>query len=289
MPVSFSQLFDVLAQEPAATLIAGGTDLGLAVTKRHVRFPILVSVERLPGLKVLQTVDGVHHIGAAVPLSDVEGWALEALPVMARMLRYFGSRQIKHRGTIGGNIVNASPIGDTPPVLLALDATIAVRGPDGSRSIPIDEFFLDYRQTALAPGEVVVRVEVPDPGNARVGAYKVSRRREMDISAVAMAAKVEARNGAVESARIAFGGMAATPARAAGLEAALLGRTWTEATVEGALNALDTDFSPIGDHRASAWYRSTVARNLVRGFFHETHNEPFRALPDRPLSTVVHP
>ena len=184
------------------------------------------------------------------------------------MLRYFGSRQIKHRATLGGNIGTASPIGDTPPVLLALDAVVVARDPGGERHIPIDDYFIGYRQTALGTDEIVARIEipVPDPGLRR-GAYKVSRRREMDISAVSgcFAVTVDAA-GHIVSARMAFGGMAATPSRARHLEAALIGCPLTEAGVEAAIDELARDFQPIDDHRGSAWYRETVAANLVRGF-----------------------
>lgn len=286
-PVTWDEALDALAR-PGARVVAGGTDLGLEITMRRLRPTALVSVERLSGMADLATNERAVLIGAAAPLTDVEAYVASRAPMLARMLRYFGSRQIKHRATMGGNLATASPIGDLAPVLLALDATVFVRGRAGERAIPIDAFFTAYRKTALAPGELIVRIEIPhaDPAT-RQGAYKVARRREMDISAVAGAFAVTVAFGSVVRARLAFGGMAATPKRATALEAALVGRPWTRASVTSAVDALTADFSPIDDHRASAWYRATVARNLVIGFFAETEHVPVRALGDRPLSTFV--
>ena len=288
-PGSFDGLFDVLEAHADHRFVSGGTDLGLDVTKKRTRFPCLVSPDAIPGMRTIERVDGGWSIGAAVRLSDLEAVIEEGLPPLARMLRFFGSRQIKNRATLGGNICNASPIGDTPPVLLALGATVIARSREGSRSIPIDDFFVGYRQTALLPGEVVARIEVPEiPGDARAGAYKVSRRRELDISAVAagLLVRLDA-EGVVTEARFGYGGMAATPARAAGAEAAVIGQPWEEATVRAAMDALAEDFTPLDDHRGSAWYRATVARNLLLGFFEETREAPMRALPDRPVATVL--
>lgn len=289
-PEGWDALWAAIAEHPEHRLVCGGTDLGLDVTQRGARPGCLISLERLPELRALKApADGPLVIGAATPLSDVEAWAERELPVLARMLRFFGSRQIKHRATLGGNLCTASPIGDTAPVLLALGATLVLRSAQGERPVPIDEFFLAYRQTALAPGEILARVEIPRPQrDTLLGAYKVSRRREMDISAVSGGFALRLEEGVVGEARLAFGGMAATPARAARLEAALIGQPWSEEALEAALPALEADFTPLDDHRASAWYRRTVAANLVRGFLDETRAEAPPVLPERPLSTLVH-
>jgi xanthine dehydrogenase small subunit len=206
------------------------------------------------------------------------------------MLRYFGARQIKHRATIGGNLCNASPIGDLAPVLLALDASAVIAGPSGRREVPFSEFFVGYRQTALGSGELLaaVRVHRPDPSD-RVGAYKVSRRRELDISAVSAAMWVRVDGESVAGVRLAYGGMAATPARARATEAALLGGPWTLEAVQAAAARLADDFTPLTDHRGSAWFRATLARNLLLGFFEETAAQPFVPLPERHVGTVVLP
>jgi len=288
-PVTFPELFDILDAHPDHVLIAGATDLGLDVTQRHVAFPTLVSVMRLAELRSMGAEGEGHRIGAAVRLTDLEAYAESTLPPVARMLRFFGSRQIKHRATLGGNLCNASPIGDLPPVLLALNATVVARSRAGERRIPIDTFFESYRKTSLRPGEVLVGVEIPSvPAGARAAAYKVSKRREMDISAVCASLVVLTDDdGIVTDARVAFGGMAATPMRAAGVEAALVGQPWTARTVQAAADKIPDDFSPIDDLRGSAWYRATVAANLVRGFYEETHEVRVPTLPDRPTATVL--
>ncbi|NCG21111.1 MAG: xanthine dehydrogenase small subunit [Rhodobacterales bacterium] len=288
-PTRWETLFALLRANKEARIIAGGTDLGLDVTQKHVAFPCLISVEQLPGIQSIVRDNNAWSIGAGAALTDVESWAADHLPMLARMLRFFGARQIKHRATVGGNLCNASPIGDLAPVLLALDATVILAGPDGERRLPLRDFFLDYRQTALKPSELLARVLVPDLAPSdKVGTYKVSRRRELDISQVSGGFWVQLdENGVVTDARMGFGGMAATPARATGLEQALRGRPWTPEGISSALAALAEDFTPMDDARASAWYRTKVAENLVRGFVEETQNCQFAALSDRPMSTFA--
>ncbi|MCA9654138.1 MAG: FAD binding domain-containing protein, partial [Myxococcales bacterium] len=216
MPTTWEELFELTAAHPAHRFIVGATDLGLDVTKKGERFEALVSLHGLEELRRLSHEDGRWSIGATVRLADLEDATDRALPPVARMLRFFGSRQIKNGATVGGNLCNASPIGDLAPVLLALDATMVARGPEGERRIGVDDFFVGYRCTALRPGELLARVELSDPpAGARIGAYKVSKRREMDISAVACGLRVDLDEaGVVAAARLGFGGMAATPARA---------------------------------------------------------------------------
>ncbi len=288
-PTSLSELWEHLDAHPGARLVCGATDLGLDVTKRHATYESLIFLGSIPELREIREIEGGWSFGATVALSDLEHFAESRLPMMARMLRFFGSRQIKNRATLGGNICNASPIGDTPPVLLALDATVIAHGRRGERRIPIDDFFVAYRETALEPGEIVSRVEVLRPAaGAKQAAYKVSKRRELDISAVCAAVVVEVNAGdEITAARVAFGGMAATPSRAREVEAALVGQPFTSATFEAASLAVERDFSPIDDHRGSAWYRATVARNLVAAFYLETRDDDAPQLPDRPTHTCV--
>ncbi|MGB0590440.1 MAG: xanthine dehydrogenase small subunit [Myxococcota bacterium] len=288
-PTNLTSLFELLEAHPEHRFVAGATDLGLDVTQRHIRFPCLVSVEHLSELHGMHEIPGGLSLGAAVPLSDVEALTATRHLPMARMLRYFGARQIKHRATLGGNVCNASPIGDTPPVLLAMDATMIALSRDGERRIPAEDFFTGYRQTALAAGEVLARIELPDvPTGARAASYKVSKRRELDISAVAATYVVEVDEaGIVTRARLAYGGMAATPKRAHHAEAALVGSPWTLATVEAAAALLAQDFQPMSDHRGSAWYRATLAKNLLIGFFIETEEVRTPTLPEGHSATVI--
>ena len=277
-PGSLAQLWAVIAEEAEVRFVNGATDLGLAVTKRHETWPCLVCLDGIDALNSVQALGeptSGWRIGAGVTLSALEDALGEAVPPLGRMLRYFGARQIKNRATLGGNLCNASPIGDMAPVLMALGADAVIAGAGGARRVPLEDFFTGYRQTALAPGEILAAVvlSAPDP-KARVSAYKVSKRRELDISAVSAGMFVATDDdGVVTSARLAYGGMAATPARASAAEAALVGQPWTAATVAAAAAKLAEDFTPMSDHRGSDWYRGTLAKNLLIGFFEETQTE----------------
>jgi xanthine dehydrogenase small subunit len=287
-PGTLEALWDVLEKHPDARFVVGGTDLALEVTKKYAEPPLLVSLEALPELRALEPREGGHRVGATVRLTDLEDYARAACPPLERMLRYFASRQIKNRATVGGNLCTASPIGDLAPVLLALGAEAVVRSRAGERRMPLEDFFQGYRRTALKRGEVLACVDIPtQPAGARALSYKVSKRRELDISAVSAGFRVVVDGeGKVTEARLAYGGMAATPSRARHTEAALVGRPWTEATVEEALSRLDEDFKPLTDHRGSAWYRAQVAKNLLRGFFLETQQSPTPRLAEGHTATV---
>lgn len=288
-PGSLATLFDLMDEYPDHRLVSGATDLGLDVTKRHTRFPSLISLESVAELRGISRAGDRWRIGATTPLTDLEAATEGILPPLSRMLRYFGSRQIKHQATVGGNLCNASPIGDLPPVFLALDASVTLASRGGNRSVPISEFFVDYRRTALAPGELLTSIEfdAPQPG-WRIASYKVSKRRELDISAVSAGLAVHVSDtGQVLAARLAYGGMAATPSRASRTEAALIGQIWSPTTVQAAATHLDLDFQPMDDQRASAWYRCTLARNLLIGFYDETQSQAVPDLPALPSGTVL--
>jgi xanthine dehydrogenase small subunit len=287
-PGTLTDLFDVLDQHPSARFVVGGTDLSLEVTKRFAEPPLLVSLEGIAELRPLEAREGHARIGAAVPLTDVESFTEARLSPVARMLRYFGARQIKHRATVGGNLCTASPIGDLAPVLIALGAQAGLVSRAGTRTVPLESFFLAYRKTALEPREVLAWVDVPwiSP-TTRACAYKVSKRRELDISAVSAAFAVDlASDGTVRDARIAYGGMAATPARAGQVEAMLIGQSWSRETVAKAAALISRSFTPVSDHRGSAQYRSLVARNLLVGFFEETQRAPVPELLHPHTATV---
>ncbi len=267
-PVSFEELWNELDAHPDARFVNGGTDLSLEVTKKFQVLPKLISLE---GIEELKRIDG-DRVGSGVSIAELEEFSTKRFPSLHRMTRYFASRQIKHRGTVGGNICTASPIGDLPPALIALGAVAVLKSRAGERRIPLQDFFVSYRKTALNLKEILAAVELsPVPSSARVVSYKVSKRRELDISTVSASFFVDTdANGIVTVARLAYGGMAATPKRADAAEAALVGKPWTRENAEAAAKLIAKDFTPMSDHRGSSAYRSLVAANLLRGFFDET-------------------
>jgi xanthine dehydrogenase small subunit len=287
-PPTLIALWDLLEREPQARIIAGGTDLSLEITKRYAEPPVLVSLEAIPELGRIHTSADKTRFGAGLNLTDMESQVQTSFPPLARILRYFGSRQIKTRATVGGNLCNASPIGDLAPVLLSLGARVGLLSRSGERTLPLEKFFLSYRKTALAAGEILGWVEVPNlPQGARASAYKVSKRRELDISTVAAGMYVELGPGdVVRTLRLGFGGMAAIPSRAPQTEAALVGQVWNRESVSKACDHLSRDFAPLTDHRGSSRYRALLARNLLRGFYEETRQAALPSLPDRPTATV---
>ncbi len=293
-PTTLSSLWSMWAQSPQAELVAGGTDLGLRITKRFETIKALISIDQIQELRSTKMLDEQWwSIGAAVPLSDVEALAKDKLPALERMLRFFGARQIKNRGTLGGNLCTASPIGDMPPVLLALGARLRLASAQGERTVSVDEFFIDYRKTALKKHEILKAVELPLNSSSAQNithqrAYKVSKRQELDISSISACFSITLSEdqSQIIQARLAYGGMAATPKRATQAEQVLIGQAWSLESIQQAMQALKEDFSPISDHRASAWYRAEVAQNLLHGFWLEvSHGAPER-LPYRPSSTL---
>ena len=276
-PRSLAELADVLEQHPEATLLAGGTDVGIWVTKQHRTLTTIVALEAVRELRTIETIGDTLRIGPGVLYEDVLATLEGLFPDFGLLLRRLGSRQIRNRGTIGGNIGNASPIGDTPPVLIALGATVVLRRAKQQRTMPLEEFFLGYRQTVLMPGEFIERIDVPLPAATQhFRCYKVAKRFDQDISAVCGAFSLELQDGNVAMIRIGFGGMAATPVRARSVEQVLLGKPWTEATVQAAMATMDAAFTPISDMRAGAGYRRQVARNLLFKAFLETSPAPPR-------------
>lgn len=265
-PVSIDELADRYLAQPDARLVAGGTDLALEVTQRYQRLPELISLSHIPELKVITLTGQAIHIGAAASLSDCMSVLHDEFPEFGELLERFASQQIRNQGTFGGNIANGSPIGDGGPVLLALGASLLLRRGAEQRELPLDKFFLGYRKTALQPGEFIEQIRIPrNSGVARqLRIYKVSKRLEDDISAVCAALHIEVQKGVVIHARVAFGGMAEVAKRAISCEAQLLGQPWQRATIERACQALELDYTPISDFRASREYRMQVAKNLLR-------------------------
>ncbi len=263
-PTTKAALHAALRADPHARLISGGTDLALDVTKRHLRLPSLLSLGSIPAMRRIEVRDDEIVAGAAAPYADL----LSALTLIdesfAVLLRRLGSRQIRSLGTIGGNLANASPIGDTPPALLALGARVRIDGVNGAREISLDDFYTGYRRTVLQPGEYIESVAIPRPGaDAFFRVDKISRRFDQDISAVCGAFSFIRDGERIMAPRVAFGGMAATPARAKRTEEALAGAIFSNETLAQAQAAMAQDFAPISDFRASADYRLRTAQNLL--------------------------
>ena len=262
-PRSLDALVTARAAHPDAPLLSGGTDLGLSFSKDRKAFPVTIHTQNVAELKRIEEDDAGIRIGAAVTYSEALSRIEELYPSFAVLIHRIGSRQIRNVGTFGGNIGNASPIGDTPPCLIALDTTLTLHGPSGPRDIALEDFFRDYRKTDLAADEVIASLTIPKLADGQVfRTYKVSKRYDQDISAVVGAFRLTIEDGTVTEARIAFGGMAATPKRAPTCEAALVGEPWNEETARRAGEAIAEDFQPIDDHRATAGYRLRVAANL---------------------------
>lgn len=268
-PRNVNELAETLARLPQGEswMLAGGTDVGLWVTKQHRVPRSIVYLGRVAELQRITDHGDAIEIGAGVTYTDAFA-SIEGLhPTFARMLRRLGSTQIRNSGTLGGNIANGSPIGDSMPALIALGATLKLQSKSGSRELPLEDFFLAYRKTALQPGEFVASVTVRKPGKrSRVGIYKLSKRFDQDISAVLAAFHVTLDGDTVTGARLAFGGMAGIPARAKQAETLLIGRRFTPDEIEPAVAALTLDFTPVSDMRASAAYRLLAAQNLLRKF-----------------------
>ena len=250
------------------TLVAGATDVGLWVTKQHRTLPTLLWLGAVPELQIISETDAGLTLGAAVRYSDALPALARLHPDLGEMLRRLGSVQVRNSGTVGGNIGNGSPIGDMPPALIALGASISLRSASGTRTLPLEDYFIAYGKQDRRPDEFIETITVPRPDPARrIAIFKLSKRFDQDISAVCAAFSIGITDGMVTDARIAFGGMAATPKRAVACEATLIGHPWTEQTVEAASVALAEDFQPIDDMRASAAYRLAAARNLLRKTF----------------------
>jgi len=269
-PLTVAELAEVYAANPEARLLAGGTDLALEVTQFHRALPVMIHVGQIAEMKQVQLTDRHIEIGAAAPLTDCYEALAAEYPDFGELLQRFASLQIRNQGTLGGNIGNASPIGDSPPLLIALGAEIVLRHGANVRTLPLEDFFIDYKVTARQPGEFIEKVRVPRATADRLfRAYKVSKRLDDDISAVCAAFDLKIADGVIADARVAFGGMAAIPKRAAACEATLNGAPWNQQTVEAACDALAEDFTPLTDFRASREYRLLVAQNLLRKCFLE--------------------
>jgi xanthine dehydrogenase small subunit len=266
LPRTADELAHWYGENPTGTLIAGATDVGLWVTKQLRDLGPVAFVAGIDDLRGVRVTDTDIHIGATTTLADLHAAIAPHHPDFAELIRRYGSVQVRAAATIGGNIANGSPIGDGPPALIALNATLHLRRGDDRRSLPLESFFLDYGKQDRAPGEFVTGVSFPRQPD-RLRCYKISKRFDQDISALCGCFNIRVEDGRVTEARIAFGGMAGIPKRALAVEADLLGQPWTRATIDAALPAFAEDFTPLSDMRASADYRLTTARNLLVRYF----------------------
>jgi len=273
-PQEIGELAQLAEQYPEATILAGGTDVGLWVTKQHRELREVIYTGRVAELQTVSVSAINIEIGAAVSLTDAMQAIVAQYPTLEELFLRFASPPIRNAATLGGNIANGSPIGDSMPVLLVLDASLVLRKGSSVRSVPLNNFYIDYQRTVLRPGEFIEQILLPLPADGEyVESYKISKRFDQDISAVCGAYRLIRNGERVGDIKIAYGGMAAIPKRADNCEQSLLGKEWSEAVIAEAIAALDNDFTPISDMRSSAQYRKTICGNLLRRFYFETAGE----------------
>jgi len=270
-PTSLAQLLSARAANPDAQIVAGCTDVGLWVTKLHMQFAQVLDVTRVEELRRIETYEHHISIGAAVTLTDAYAALVAERPQLKAFANRFAGLPVRNSGTLGGNVANGSPIGDSMPLLIALNAHVVLMSARGHREMRLEDFYTGYRKTVLAPDEVLAWIKVPRPAEGEfLRAYKISKRYDDDISAVCLVLNLRLEAGAVARVSIGAGGVAATPARAVKTEAFLQDQPWTQAAVLEAANVLRAEFQPIADMRASAGYRSEVLGNLLQRFWLES-------------------
>ena len=271
-PESLAETLDIKKEYPNILVINGATDIALRVTKLKEHLPEILDLGNVAELKEVKESEGAIHIGAGVVLEHMKTLVQDQFPALYDMLAVFGSKQIRELATLGGNIGSASPIGDIPPVLMAYNALIVLVGSDGERVIPMREFITGYRKTQQANDEIIKSVTLPlAEDNCKVQSYKISKRKDLDISTVSGGFSVTlGQDGQVTDVCLAYGGMADQIKRAAKTEAALIGKPWNRDSIEAATNLIDEDFKPISDARAEAEGRTVMARNLLMKFWSDT-------------------
>jgi len=275
LPASVDDLAAILLDHPDARIVAGATDVGLWVTKFLRDLPLAVFISALDELRTITDTGDTLAIGALASYESARAPLLAHFPHLTRYWDRIAGWQVRAMGTLGGNIANGSPIGDTPPPFIAMGARLVLRQGDTRREMPLEDFFLDYGKQDRRAGEFVETILLPKPAPDTLhAAYKLSKRRDEDISALAAGFALTVTDGTIRAARLAFGGMAATPKRATHAEAALTGQPFTLESLQRAAKALPQDFTPLSDMRASADYRMTAAQNLLTRFWHETQGTP---------------
>lgn len=266
---TIEQVCALLAETPAAVLVAGSTDWGVDVNLRARRAPLVIAIDRIPELDVIELRSDEVEIGAAVPLSEIEKMLDGKVPLLAQLIPQFASRLIRNRATLGGNLGTGSPIGDSTPALLALEAKIVLVSASGERVLPLSDYFTGYRKTLKEPGELIKSVRIPLPLSNLTAFHKIAKRRFDDISSVAIAFSLQLDAQVITKARIGLGGVAATPLRAHATEEFLTGKPWTQDTLTRAAALLGAEGTPMSDHRASSHYRSMMLSNSLLKLYTE--------------------
>ncbi|NHN57056.1 2Fe-2S iron-sulfur cluster binding domain-containing protein [Calidifontibacter sp. DB0510] len=257
-PGTLDEALAALSAHPDAVLVAGSTDWGVEANLRGSRAAYLIGIDRLDELRELTIGEDAIQIGAALTLSEIERQLEGRIPLLDKLFPQFASRLIRNGATIGGNLGTGSPIGDTPPALLALEASLVLAGPGGERTVPLADYFTGYRQTVCAPDELIKAARIPLPLSPITAFHKIAKRRFDDISSVAVGLALETEAGVISKARIGLGGVAATPIRALATEAALEGSPWSRETFVRAAGVLREEGTPMDDHRASSAYRKAM-------------------------------
>ena len=281
IPTNLAEFAHWYQENPNAILIGGATDVGLWVNKAFRDITPVAFLSQIPELRVISETDTGLRIGAGVTLNRLRNAIKTRHPDFATLIRRYGSTQVRNAATIGGNVANGSPIGDSPPALIALNARIRLQKGDTLREIPIEDFFVAYGKQDRTAGEFVESILIP-PQEDRLKCYKLSKRFDQDISTILGCFSIPVKDGIVHGARLAFGGMAATPKRAIAVENALNGQPWNEATIRKAMACIASDFQPIADVRGSREYRLRTAENLLLRYFLEDQGERTRVLEERP-------
>ena len=270
-PASLAEALELLAADPGAQLVAGSTDWGVELNIRHARAALTIGIERITELREFTVGRDTIDIGAALSLSEIEAGLDGRVPLLGEMFPQFASRLIRNGATLGGNLGTASPIGDTPPALLALDASLVLASSQGEREVPLSGYFTGYRQSVKRPDELIKTIRIPLPLAPVSAFHKIAKRRFDDISGVAVAYALRlTEDRSVASILIGLGGVAATPIRALAAEQALTGRPWTRGVVAAAAEEMARAGTPMSDHRASEAYRIAMLRNSLLKFYAET-------------------
>jgi len=289
VPSTLPELLAARAAHPGAQVVAGCTDVGLWVTKQHKQYTQVLDVTRAAELRQVAQHPDAIHIGAAVTLTDAFAALTAQWPQLHRFATRFAGLPVRNSGTLGGNVANGSPIGDSMPLLIALRAQVVLASQArGERQLPLEDLYTGYRQNVMAPDELLVRIVVPRPSaQEQLRAYKISKRFDDDISAVCLVLNLDIADRTVQRASIGAGGVAATPTRARQTEAALTGQPWTEATAQRAAAVLQAEFSPISDMRASGAYRRQVLGSLLQRYWLESQGQPSVSLDTLTLEAAV--